>query len=103
MKKRIPKTLTILGRKYKLRFVSEKKMIELIEAPAWAAVDFTNKQILIQETLSEEEMMISLIHEIGHIAHVTSGLNQIIPQDICEIICETSANAFLDLIRSIHK
>jgi|688.fasta_scaffold444643_2 hypothetical protein len=103
MKKKMPSKLTILGRSYKLKLVSEKKMIELIEVPAWAAVDFTNKQILIQETLSEEEMMISLFHEIGHIAQVVTGINQVISQEMQEILCETMANSMIDLIRSLHK
>ena len=101
--KKMPRTLTILGRKYKLRFVSEKKMQEIINVPAWAAVDFDNKQILVQETLSPEEAMLSIIHEVGHIAQSVSGINQVIPLELQEILCETNANAFADLITSLHK
>lgn len=102
MKKKYPKHLTILGRKYKLKFVDQPTMQKTTDEPSFAAVDFENKIILVLESLSDEDKMLSILHELGHITHVTVGANQVLSFEMQEILCESGANAILDLVKSLR-
>jgi flagellar biosynthesis/type III secretory pathway ATPase len=100
---KMPKHISILGRKFSLKFTSEARLIEMTGKRAFACVCFETKTISIMETLSPEDQMISIIHEVTHIGHVISGLNQVISNKLQEVLCETNANSIVDLVKSFSK
>jgi Zn-dependent peptidase ImmA (M78 family) len=102
MKKKFPKQINVLGRKYKVKLISFKKLTEIAGQESYACVDYSNNVIFISENLSEYEKMISLFHEMAHICQITVGLNQVISPELQEIICESMANSFADLVRSMN-
>ena len=97
-KSNFPKSVTILGRKFKVKIVTLAVMNKSYETPAAALVNFDTRTILILNSLSDYDKMLCLFHEIGHISQVVNGVDQVISAELKEILCETNANAFMDLI-----
>ena len=95
--------MMILGRVYKIKIVTKTKLMTITSGNAVACVDFSDQTVYIWDELSDEQKMLSLFHELSHIAHVVVGLDQVINAKIQEILCETMANAFGDLLKSFHK
>jgi len=102
-KKTFPKKMVILGRKFKISVVNKTKLCTITTPDAVACVDFSDNHVYIWDELSDEQKMLSLFHELSHICHVTVGLDQVISDELQEILCETMANAFGDLLKSFHK
>jgi Zn-dependent peptidase ImmA (M78 family) len=100
--KKFPKKISVLGRSYKVKFLPFEKLTIIAGEESFACVDYSNHVIFIAENLSEYEKMISLFHEMAHICQITVGLNQVISPDLQEIICESMANSFADLVRSLN-
>lgn len=99
---KVPKTITILGRKYQIHFVSQAKITNIAGVLCEACVELNNKKIYIVEDLPEDEKLIALFHEIQHISHLICGVSQVVTPEMQEILCESTAQAFYDLIRSLH-
>ncbi len=100
--KKLPKSITILGRKYQLRIVNEKKMLSITNEYAFGCVDFNNNTISILEGQTGEQQLGVLIHEVGHICHMIVGTEQIISNELKEILCESMANCMIDLVKSLN-
>lgn len=101
--KKLPKSISILGRNYRITEVSMEKMIEVSEERSMGCVCFTSKNIYLIEGMTNEDKLLTLAHETVHIALTVTGLNLIIPFKIQEVICETMANLYLDLIKGLSK
>jgi len=99
---KIPKSVIILGRKFKLKQVSQMVIDEYAGSPVEACVDITNAIILVRKDIPENDKILAIFHETQHIAHHVCGISQVISQEMQEIICETSAQSFADLLRSLH-
>lgn len=100
--RKLPNTVTILGRKYKIKELDFDKIEEFAGSPCEACVDIKNFKIYIVKDLSTYEKTIALFHEIQHISHYICGLSQVVSPELQEILCESTAQAFADLIRSMH-
>ena len=97
-KSKIPKHVTILGRKFKVKLVNG---IQYGDDRAAGLCDFTKKMILLDKHQSDEELFITLSHEIYHIALQVSGLEQCMNNSEVETHCQIFANTVHDLIKSI--
>jgi hypothetical protein len=100
--KRLPKSVTILGRKYKLKIVTDKQITAVAGVLCEACVDFNTKTIYVWKDLPQDEQMVAIFHEIQHISHMVCGLSQVISAEMQEILCESSAQGFYDLLRSLN-
>lgn len=101
--KKLPSKITILGRNYRITEVSMQKMQQTTETPSMGAVDWSTRRILIIKDMTNEDKLLTLAHEIVHIGMNTAGLDQVTNRKIQEIICETMANSFMDLIKGLSK
>lgn len=100
----LPKSITILGRKIKIRIVTAKKLQSLTGIGSIGAFDGDNLIIYLNNELSNREMQITFFHECSHVFLNTVGLNQVISVKLAEVICESFANGIFDLVNSIkHK
>lgn len=103
MKKKIPAKLSILGRSYKVVYASADVMKKQIGQGVEGAICFDQKKIYILDELSDEEKILTTIHECVHsIAH-TIGLNQILDAGMQEVLCESVANGMHDLFKQIKQ
>ena len=60
-------------------------------------MNYTRKSIMISNNMSKEDMYITYLHEVCHVGMYVAGLNQVIPLEMQEILCETLANTFFDV------
>jgi len=100
--KKLPKSVTILGRKYKLKLISGEQITEIAGVLCEACVELNTKQIFIVKDLPDDEKIIALFHEIQHISHLVCGVSQVVSPEMQEILCESTAQAFYDLLRSLN-
>lgn len=101
---KIPKQVTILGRKFAvLNDLSPEQMRRLSgdDTVPMGMMKYSDKQILILKHHCKNEQVITFLHEVNHIMRFTVGLNQITNKDLAEIWCESSANAMFDVIKSM--
>lgn len=96
---KIPKSVTILGRKFTVKVVSKEYIEKEIGPGVMGGMNYTKKSILVSNNMSREDMYITYLHEICHVGMYVAGLNQVIPSDIQELLCETLANTFYDSVR----
>ena len=59
--------------------------------------DHKTKTIYISSDQTEHEMKMTFLHEACHAIHYIIGLNQVVPHELQEILCETTANLIHDL------
>lgn len=94
---KIPKTVTILGRKFTVKVISKEVIEKEIGTGVMGGMNYTKKSILISNNMSKEDMYITYLHEVCHVGMYVTGLNQVIPSEMQEILCETLANTFFDV------
>jgi hypothetical protein len=100
--KKLPKSVSILGRKFKLKLDSQENIIKVAGAQCEGCVDFNTNTIHVWKDLSPADQMLTIFHETQHISHLVSGLSQVTSPEVQEIICESTAQAFFDLIKSLN-
>lgn len=98
---KIPKSITILGRKIKISKVSPEILRQLSGIEASGLFDGDDLVIYLNRELSEREMLITLNHEFGHSLLNTVGISQVISPELAEIICDSFANGIFDLVISL--
>ena len=91
------KTITILGRKYKLKHMSRDKLLKIHGTPVHGLHDAMIRTIYIETDSSEQFRLGVLRHECVHAALAVTGLDQVIPPEFQEILCETFASLMEDL------
>lgn len=99
-KSKIPRSVTILGRKFRVRLVNG---IKYGEEYAAGLCDFNKKLILLDKNQSEEDLLVTLAHESYHVALQVVGLEQCMNNSEVETHCQVFANTFFDLALSIGK
>lgn len=96
------KSINILGREFKIQKVSEaeiKRRTGHRHAPE-AALQYSSRIILIRKGLTPHEERLSLYHEVGHAIMRTTGISQVVNPEVQEIICESFASGFTDLVKT---
>lgn len=96
---KIPKSVTILGRKFTVKVVTKEYIEKEIGLGTMGGMNYTKKLILISNNMSKEDMYITYLHEICHVGMYVVGLNQVIASEIQELLCETLANTFFDSVK----
>lgn len=100
------KQITILGRTFEVRQVTRKQMTSIYKKKSGDSgypdglLSYDARIIYIRTELPAREKRLTLYHEVVHAALRVSGANMTISQEVEEVICETVANAFSDLIKT---
>ena len=92
------KTIRILGRKYALKHMSRDKLLKLHGTPVHGLHDAERRLIYVETDSSESFRLSVLRHECVHAALAVTGLDQVIPPEFQEILCETFASLMEDLV-----
>lgn len=103
MRKKLPRKISILGKKYSLKIVNEKTMgITTNGVSAFGCIDLNLNKILLLEGQTQEQLLLTLMHEVIHLSNSIVGLDQVISLELQEIQCESSSNAIMDLLRALN-
>ena len=97
---KIPKQVTILGKTFKVKQVSAQEIEKKYNGRAYGIMDFSSKLIYIDKSLNPEDMLSTYLHECCHVVTYIVGLNQVIPGDLMEILCESMANGIMDVLNT---
>lgn len=93
------KSLTILGRKIKVKIIPQEKLGELaVDGRTVGLYDPNTKTIYLAKELTPQQKRYYLIHEAVHCVHDLTGIDQTLPDCLIEIICQTTATLFEDLL-----
>lgn len=94
--------VTILGRTFKVKRMSEAEIKKAVgrEYTPEAALHYHKRTILIKKGMTSHEERLALYHEVCHAIMRTTGISQVINPDVQEIICESMASGFCDLVKT---
>jgi hypothetical protein len=93
------RTITILGRKFKVKQLSREKLLKLQGVAVHGLCD-NEKRIIYVETDGDETFREKVFHhEVFHAVLGIVGLDQVIPVEFQELLCESFANGIEDLFR----
>jgi len=98
---KIPKSVTILGRRFTVQKVGEKWFQSKELGNACGALNFSSRSIMIKDTLSKEDSLITFLHECHHAMDFICGFSQVVSGDRFEIEAESRANGFYDVFKAI--
>lgn len=99
---RIPKTVTILGRKFSVRNnLTEKQMKKFMgdDSVPYGAMNYSMRLICILQHKNKDEQFVTYLHECMHVMQYVVGLNQVTDVKIAELWCESGANAMIDVFK----
>ena len=77
---KIPKTINILGKKYKIKLLSDFNYVGLC--------DSETSTIYLNANQKDEDMLCTILHELIHAWQFRVGLNQAISKESLEVISE---------------
>jgi hypothetical protein len=99
---KIPKSVTILGRKFKVHNnLTPEQMKKYVPECPLGAMNYSEKLIAIQAHKCKEEQFVTYFHECCHAAQYISGLNMTINHEMAEVWCEATANMMIDVFKSL--
>ena len=100
--KKLPKSVTIFGRKIPVKNISSKNILKLYpdfnQAPQglW---DSGNRVIIINSDFPIADQKYTLYHEISHCVNTFVGLDLILDPSLQEIIVQSFATAIEDILK----
>lgn len=106
---RIPKSVTILGRKFvvmsKLTDAQMRLEMGLLpdQSTPMGAMNYSKRKILVRDHENKEEEIVTYVHECLHAMQYIVGLSQVTDCSMAEIWCESGANAMVDVFRGLRK
>lgn len=95
MKFILPKSITILGHKIKIKVVNTQDYAGL-----W---DYTCNTIFLSSNQSQDQLEESFWHEWQHCVQWHTALNQAVPRELLETMAEMNSRLITKTIRSCYK
>lgn len=93
------KTMTILGRKLKIKVVSQEELTKESEDPHCVALYLPHTMtILLSRDLDFYWRRYYLFHEITHHMMFVTGIDQTLHSSLIEVICQSNAAMIDDLM-----
>jgi Zn-dependent peptidase ImmA (M78 family) len=93
------KAITILGRKIKVKILPQDKLAKIAHDDRTVGLYCPNKRtIYLAEELDARQKRYYLIHEAVHCLHDLTGIDQTLPDSLVEVICQSTATLFEDLL-----
>lgn len=99
-KKRFPSSVTILGRKYKLK---QGKGLVYNGQPCLGLCDNGNRVIYLEKDQDEQTMRETCVHEFFHALLFISGIDQKLTEAENEIYCQLATAVYHDIEKVIQK
>jgi Zn-dependent peptidase ImmA (M78 family) len=93
------KNIIILGRKIKIKILPQEQLERIADKQyvvgLWVA---TERTIYLAKELNKQDMRYYLIHEAVHAMHHFTGIDQTLHDSLVEVICQSTATLFEDLL-----
>lgn len=95
------KSIVVLGRRFKIKLVDQVVMIKEVGHPCHGLFLPDKATILLDKSMPENMLWLTLFHELQHAAHSVTGHNQVIEPLMQELLCETSAALIEDIFKAL--
>lgn len=95
---RIPKQVSILGRKFKVKQV-DPKVIQRMHSRAIGLCDVYNQVIYLDKTLPQNAKERTYLHELAHGYMDTVGIDQTLNSNEIEILAQSLASFMYGIIK----
>jgi Zn-dependent peptidase ImmA (M78 family) len=93
----MPTFVMVFGRKIPIKYISREKLSTYIR-DAEGIWDSYTRSIYICKDAPKNVQFYYIYHEVGHAVLCFTGLDQILPAEIQEVICQSYATAMEDMI-----
>lgn len=93
----MPHSITILGRKVPIKYISQEDLDKLIPGAAgvWSAYD---RVIFVHKYAPKKIQRYIILHESVHVVFDITGLDQVIPAKLQEICCQSIASLIENIL-----
>lgn len=98
MKKSFPKSITIMGRKIKIK---QGKNLVYREQPCLGLCDYDGKTIYLEKEQDHNTKVETLVHEATHFFLELTGISQKLDEDTNEMYCQLITALFVDLKKDL--
>lgn len=101
----IPKSVTILGRKFSVKILTRdqiNKKMNRTDGPE-GGIHYLKREIVLAKDLPKEEMIVTFLHECNHAIDCITGFSQTLSCNEFEIMAETRATGFYDVFKALTK
>lgn len=91
MKFKIPKTLTVFGKKFKIKLIDTHEFAGLMDAE--------KATIYLSIHQTEQQLIATFWHEVFHSLHYRIGLNQALSRDMMEVLAEAQSTLLMEILK----
>lgn len=98
----MPKSVVIFGRTIPIKYLSQKQIDKIIPG-AFGVWDPEHYCIYMMKEQSRVSFFRTLRHEVGHAVKTITGLDQVLPPELQEIIVQTFAGLIEDVQKQAAK
>jgi Zn-dependent peptidase ImmA (M78 family) len=102
MKKTMPKNVSVMGRIIPIKYVTKASMEKFIK-DAEGVWDSYERCIYINREAPRNIQLYYIYHEVTHAMHTFTGIDQMLPNEFVEILCQTSATLIEDILNQSGK
>lgn len=100
--KKMPKEVSVMGRKIPILYVSKKILEDMIKN-AEGIWDSYERCIYINKEAPRNIQLYYIYHEITHAMHNFTGIDQMLPPEFVEILCQSNATLIEDALSQAEK
>ena len=95
--KKLPNSVMVFGRKIEIKYISKKELDNFIQN-AEGIYDTYTRGILINKEAPRYIQLYYIYHEIHHAMHNFTGIDQMLPPEFIEILCQCGASLTEDVL-----
>jgi hypothetical protein len=103
--RKLPKSVTIFGRRIPIKNIPSKKIIELYPEFTQSPLglwDSSKRIIIINSDFPIEDQRYTLFHELGHCVKTFVGLDLILDPSLQEVIVQSFGTLIEDILNQSH-
>lgn len=100
--KKMPKSIEIMGRVLPIKYIEKEALNEMIQN-AEGIYDTYERGIYINKAAPQKIQKYYIYHETGHAILSFTGLDQVLPAEVQELICQSFATMTEDYMNQYAK
>jgi Zn-dependent peptidase ImmA (M78 family) len=100
--KKLPKSVEVYGRTIPIKYISKEELNGMIQN-AEGIWDSYDRCIYINKEAPRNIQLYYIYHEITHAKHNFTGIDQMLPPEFVEILCQCNATLIEDVVKQAGK
>lgn len=100
--KKLPSSIEVFGRKIPIKYIDKEELNKMIQN-AEGIWDTYERCIYINKEAPRNIQLYYIYHEMTHAKHNFTGIDQMLPPEFVEIICQCTATLIEDVLNQSSK